>query len=353
MESATEVSAENTLFNSYPEIENHYNKSIIEMINEYQTDELWVATEKIHGTNFSFICSDEGLQCARRTGILKDKDSFNNFQGTILKKHGDNIKELYKCLKEEGVIANLTSITIFGEFYGGIYPGMKSVGKKIQDFIYYSPSSEFEAFDLFYTTSDNAEKQIYPYKESCLFFERFKIPFAAVLHEGTVKELLAKLDPNTFQSTIYAKHGLPKLDDNIAEGYVIKPNVAMKDKWGNRMSIKVKSDRCLEGPKPPAATQKAAPAKKAPVELTPEQEEVLARALSYVNKNRMENLWSKLTDEEKIEKTVVSALMTDAQKDFNKAESKEVIAISNKIKPQLMPALKEECLKLFKEFSEK
>jgi hypothetical protein len=88
-----------------------------------------------------------------------------------LKKHGDNIKAMYNFLKTaEGVIANLTSITIFGEFYGGVYPGMKSIGKKIQDYIYYSPSCEFEAFDLFFTTSDNPEKQIYPYKEACTFF---------------------------------------------------------------------------------------------------------------------------------------------------------------------------------------
>jgi hypothetical protein len=68
------------LFLNYPEIENHYHKSIIEMLTDYNTEELWVATEKIHGTNFSFICSDEnGLQCARRTGLLDMKESFNNF----------------------------------------------------------------------------------------------------------------------------------------------------------------------------------------------------------------------------------------------------------------------------------
>jgi hypothetical protein len=67
----------------------------------------------------------------------------------------------------------------------------------------------------------------------------------------------------------------------------------------------------------------------------------------------MENLWAKYTDTERIEKTVVTALMQDAQKDFAKAEPKEIIDIANKIKPQLMPALKEECTKLFKLFSER
>jgi lipopolysaccharide biosynthesis regulator YciM len=172
-----------------------------------------------------------------------------------------------------------------------------------------------------------------------------------VLHEGTLKELLGKLDPNNFQSTIYAKHGLPKLEDNIAEGYVIKPDIAMKDSHGNRMSIKVKSIKCLEGPVPGAA-KAAPPAPKKQADLTPEQAEVLHKAVSYVNKNRMENLWSKLTDSEKVEKSVVSALMADAIKDFQKTEAKEIVEISNKIKPQLMPALKDECTKLFKEFSE-
>lgn len=64
----------------------------------------------------------------------------------------------------------------------------------------------------------------------------------------------------------------------------------------------------------------------------------------------MENVWSKLTDEERIEKNVVSKLMSDALKDFNKNETKQVIDISNKIKSILMPSLKEECLKLFNQF---
>lgn len=87
-------------------------------------------------------------------------------------------------------IAKLTSITVFGEFYGGLYPGMKSVGKKIQNHIYYSPTTEFAAFDLFFTTSDSSEKHIYPYKESCKLFDKFNIPYVEVLHEGTLKELL-------------------------------------------------------------------------------------------------------------------------------------------------------------------
>jgi hypothetical protein len=79
---------------------------------------------------------------------------------------------------------------------------------------------------LFFNTSDRPDHpQIYPYKKACNYFERFKIPYAVVvLHEGPLKELLPNLDPNTFQSTIYAKNGLPKLAENIAEGYVIKPD---------------------------------------------------------------------------------------------------------------------------------
>lgn len=68
-----------TSFKCYPEIENHYNKDVLKLVENYQTDEIWVATEKIHGTNFAFVCDGVEVICAKRTSLLKDKDSFYNF----------------------------------------------------------------------------------------------------------------------------------------------------------------------------------------------------------------------------------------------------------------------------------
>jgi Rnl2 family RNA ligase len=134
-------------FREYPEIENHYNNTIKALVENYPTSELWVATEKVHGTNFCFVHDGETLTCAKRTSYLKKNDSFFNFQ-TIVSKHGEKVKMIFEEMR--GKIENLKSIKVYGEYYGGIYPNMNTKNKPIQRTIYYTPELEFEAFDLFY-----------------------------------------------------------------------------------------------------------------------------------------------------------------------------------------------------------
>ena len=66
-------------FKEYPEIENHFNRDVKKMLETYSTEELWVATEKVHGTNFSFIHNGSAFKCAKRTSLLENTDSFYNF----------------------------------------------------------------------------------------------------------------------------------------------------------------------------------------------------------------------------------------------------------------------------------
>ncbi len=292
-----EEEKQNGLFMEYPSIENHYRDTIKNMVENYTGTELWVATEKVHGSNFSFIYTKEdGVKCASRNKLLADGEAFNNYQ-VIQKKYADKIVQLYEILATE--IPTLTQITVYGEFYGGIYPGIKTKNKKIQDGIYYTPELEFEAFDLFYRTPENP-RNIYPYKEACAHLIKVGLPYAVILKEGSLKELYSTLDPEVFQSTIYAKFGLPKLDDNLSEGYVIKPNEAIFIE-NERFSIKIKSSKSLEGPGPAARLamkeeQKKAEKAIAKGEITPEQQTVIDLALSYINKNRVESALSKLTD---------------------------------------------------------
>ena len=64
---------------TYPEIENHYNKETKLFIDNHTTEEPWVATEKIHGTNFSLIYDGEKVTAAKRNSLLKDNDKFFSF----------------------------------------------------------------------------------------------------------------------------------------------------------------------------------------------------------------------------------------------------------------------------------
>jgi hypothetical protein len=71
--------SEETAFKGYPEIENHYAKETIKYIEEHTSEELWVATEKIHGTNFCFEYDGENLRFAKRTSYLGATDKFFGF----------------------------------------------------------------------------------------------------------------------------------------------------------------------------------------------------------------------------------------------------------------------------------
>ena len=79
---------------------------------------------------------------------------------------------------------------VFGEFYGGTYPNIKSSNKPIQTSIVYTPELEFEAFDLFYETKEGKTK-ILNYKVACDLFEKVKLPHAEILVEGTLKDLMS------------------------------------------------------------------------------------------------------------------------------------------------------------------
>jgi hypothetical protein len=71
---------ETAKFKSYPDIENYNSSKIKKLLKKHTTDELWVATEKIHGTNFCFVFNGSVMECAKRTSFLTQTDSFYNYQ---------------------------------------------------------------------------------------------------------------------------------------------------------------------------------------------------------------------------------------------------------------------------------
>lgn len=62
---------------------------------------------------------------------------------------------------------------------------------------------------------------------------------------------------------------------------------------------------------------------------------------------RYQNIISKLTDDERIEKTVSGMMIADAWKDFAKTEDKATVDKANKLKSKIMPLMKEVAVKLF------
>jgi hypothetical protein len=127
------------------------------------------------------------------------------------------------------------------------------------------------------------------------------------LAEGSLKDLYSTINAEGFESLVYKKHNLPKIDNNQGEGYVIKPNEALYDNEGQRMSIKIKNSKHLESA---PVVKVAAPVKvKEEKKLSAEEEETVDKVMAYMTVARYNNVVTKFTDDEKNEKAVTSMLL--------------------------------------------
>lgn len=183
----------------------------------------WIATEKIHGANFSFHLSiqDRVLRCAKRKAILNDSDTFFHFQ-KLKERYQSALWQLFDWVLTHN--PKCQQLGVYGELYGGEYkhPEVKAVTgvEAVQTGVYYSPDIEFCAFDLQWRLSDE-DWSFIDYDTATDWLTRFDLPINEVLFRGSLEQ--AYEQPIDFPSTIPKRHGLPELPDNSAEGLVIKP----------------------------------------------------------------------------------------------------------------------------------
>lgn len=292
-------------FKSYNTIENAYPK-YIDFIKEKkycdENDE-WIATEKIHGANFSALTDGTNLSWCRRTGILTENEKFYGHERET-KNIEDSIKTLFAKIKE--VLPNLIQLQVFGELFGGAYPHNdvpKVMGvSKVQDGIYYHPDIQFMIFDALYTTSQPNEKKYLDYDTLISFLADVSLKFCPILKRGKLDDLM-KLDPY-FQTTIADLFGLPKIENNFAEGYVLKPTKTVYLLNGSRLALKLKRSNLSEV----ITNQEAA-----------KSNNVKEIIFGYLNENRLASVKSKLTDEERTNKSLmIDKLVDDAWIDIKK-----------------------------------
>ena len=100
------------MFFKYPSLVNHYaigrENRIVQRL-----DELWIATEKIHGANASYIIDKEGNESfAKRTSLINSEDKqFNQLPSCV----SDSIKNSAKAILED---ANADYVIVYGEYFG-------------------------------------------------------------------------------------------------------------------------------------------------------------------------------------------------------------------------------------------
>jgi Rnl2 family RNA ligase len=199
----------------------------------------WLCFEKIHGANGCMIITDNEIKFARRRAIVDDDDNFYNYK-KIVERYKDNLRKFYNNIVN--IYQKVTTVRVYGELYGGIYPGQQSVDIPVQQGIYYSPRVEFMAFDVHIEMSnETCEWLTYTMYSSEL--DKVNIPYVTSLFEGSFEDAI--MFDNHFETTIPKLHGLPAIEGNICEGIVIKPSKSIL-LGGDKIMIKSKNCKFTE-----------------------------------------------------------------------------------------------------------
>lgn len=275
------------MFKKYSSLENHYNSKFIEKLyTNGLTTGVWVAREKIHGTNFSLIIERDNVTCAKRTGPILPAEDFYGYE-IVLKKYDKAIKAVQEVMESISTSVPV-SYQVFGEFAGGGIQKGVDYGEK-----------DFYVFDIIINTESDDTYYMSDY-EMQDFCNEFGFKMAPMLGRGTFDALITI--PNDLDSVLAAYNATASEDlveanncvfdanvigDNTAEGYVLKPCFP---KWlpnGTRVAIKCKNSKFSEKKKSdkPIKTQ---------VPLTEIDKNLLDVLACYVTLNRVNNVISKI-----------------------------------------------------------
>ena len=269
-------------FKKYTKIENTYQQKNLEKIQDQFGDIFCIVQEKIHGMNFAIYYNGSELKCASRNQFLDT--NIKNHQ-EVVAKFETEIKKLYKTLQTLNS-NTVEEITIIGELFGGDYkhPDVprKNVSR-IQKGVYYSNDVEFLAFDL--KVNGN---MVSPFNSLGLF-EQHDIPYIPILAIKPLSECLEY--PNDFESEIYKIYNLPKIENNICEGIVIKPVDVVRFGNGQQIMLKNKNDNFAE------VTKVKKTPRKPDSPLSELAHKMLEELQSLATENRFDNVVSKLSKE--------------------------------------------------------
>lgn len=302
-------------FVKYPDIKNAIGSGSKKTINKFfyegciDNSLMWCNTEKIHGSNLTIFCDGDKVVFWTRKRVLSDKEDFYNYF-RIKDDLVERTKETYKYIKENMGLENF-EINICGELFGGNYPHgdvekIKGV-KGIQKGVYYHPDIKFYVFDL------KIDGKFINYNKTCLIMEKNGFHVAFILFEGTFSECMKY--PNDFQTTISKYYGLPDIEGNICEGWVLKPIETMYLHNGNRVILKNRNSKFDERGKPIKI-------KKIP-QMSEEGIKVWGELSSFITQQRLFSVLSKIDLSLLAKKTVFGTIMKDFIKDvidsFNEA----------------------------------
>lgn len=217
----------------------------------------WIATNKIHGANFSFYCDGESIRIAKRSSFC-DENFFGCKQ--VVENYKNNVVQLTQSIKEKN--KDVEYVIVCGELYG----------KGIQKELNYG-EKDFMVFDIALVEKNGAINFMHK-GEALMVAMGHGLKTVQVVAKGTLKEVLG-VDPNNFKCDMTAC--------GTTEGFVISPIEHLNDDCGNRIIFKWKTK---------AFSEKKDKKPKAPKELDKEIADAVSEVLQLVTKARLSNVVS-------------------------------------------------------------
>ena len=329
-----------SLFKPYCEIENSYNsKYISKLIMEHKDDKKYVISEKIHGCNLGFHINLKTMDTyfASRNYVLNEEDnSMRLCAESVFRKIKPNISKIIENAKNElkEEFDQYDILCIFGELFGGTYAHndveTDNKATRIQKGIYYTPSNYFNAFDIAFLRDKNKDDilaidyKINEYKEElskCKDESRIKIinqnintlqnlkkvpylryvdfdVFLNIIKDSNIKTvpILKIVDSlqealqfdKVFESVVYKEFDLPKIENNYAEGIVIRPYKEERLYNNSRVILKNKNEKfsdIVHGTKEKNVERI--------INQSSETTELINLLDNYINENRLDSVLSK------------------------------------------------------------
>lgn len=277
-------------FQKFSSLENTYRQNLIDKVQyEGKDGGLWIATEKLHGANFSFWCDGVEVKVASRTQFVDG--TFFNCQA-VINKYQDRVIQLWEILSKTEDWTDLT-LVIYGELFGGNIQKEVEYGEK-----------DFRAFDMRLNgLVQNKLKQ----RSMC---EGIGIPNVPFISSGTFSECLAL--SNTFKSTLTPED---YTQENISEGLVIEP---VEPAWfanGNRIYFKNKTE---------SFSEKKSKPKNEVFEMSEDLSDLLNSILEYNTEQRVCNVVSKFGQvTNKDFGKILGLTVQDILEDFTKETERE------------------------------
>lgn len=218
----------------------------------------WVAVPKLHGSNMQFDvvvpAADAGagagaveIRAGRRNGYLgrtndgvltnpSEDDHFGSKSAVL----ADGIEAKLQQLRES--LGAPPRFIAYCEVYGGQYGPQAGVGqtrKPVQKHVWYAHSIRLAFFDLWVEG-----RGFLPFDEAQPLFEAAGLPFVPAAFRGTYEEVhaWARTHAADNATAFYNPEGLPPLDNNAGEGFVIRPaTVELEARQGERVLFKIKN----------------------------------------------------------------------------------------------------------------